>query len=181
MMRSRSAGESARTDDSSGAASFMIEDNTAIAVSPVNGRTPAAISYMTTPSENTSDRASIVRAIALLRRHVGRCCNHLMRRGDLGRGLQPCRRRPAGIVLQLGDAEVEHFDLTAWTDHDVGRLRIPMDDPVRVRGADRVRERNRPCEEVAPGHTSRADGLGQCPPLDQLHVRKWRPPASSTE
>jgi len=37
----------------------MIDESTAIAVSPAKGRTPVAISYSTTPKEKTSARPSI--------------------------------------------------------------------------------------------------------------------------
>src|SRR5438309_9180570 len=57
-MRSSSFGRFGLLSESGDGVSFMIDEITDTAVSPLNGRVPVTISYITTPRENTSDRAS---------------------------------------------------------------------------------------------------------------------------
>ena len=40
----------------------------------------------------------------------------------------------------LGQAEIQHLHLTAVGDKDVGRLNIPVDDALCVRGVQRIRD-----------------------------------------
>ncbi len=64
MARSSSTGTKRLTSDGGGGVSRTMADITATTESPTNGRTPAAISYNTTPSEKMSDRTSTGRPCA---------------------------------------------------------------------------------------------------------------------
>jgi hypothetical protein len=72
----------------------------------------------------------------LLGTHVGRCADHgerLGERGDLG-----CRIAARARIERLGQTEVEHFHHTIGANHDIGRLEIAVNDPLFVRGFERL-------------------------------------------
>ena len=60
---------------------------------------------------------------------------------------------PASGVDRLGQAEVEHLHRAVGADLDVGRLQVPMDDALLVRGLERLgnlpRDRQRLVTESA--------------------------------
>ena len=72
--------------------------------------------------------------------------------------LEPSCRRPAsGVVFaealaglrQLRQAEVEHLDDAVRRHHDVAGLEVAVDDAARVRGGERVGERDRDAQRLA--------------------------------
>jgi hypothetical protein len=105
----------------------------------------------------------------------------LLRRHVLGRAahqaLHGQHRR--SIVLFLGqrclrDAEVAHLDevffAAALDEHDVARLEIAVDDPLRVRLVQRVQDlRHDPCHAPQRQRKIVADHLREVAPREQLH------------
>ena len=99
------------------------------------------------PRPNTSARAStsVDSPDRLLRRHVRRRAEHapglrravrVASRADLGRRRSASgsvrRPGPPPVRQDLGQAPVHDLDLAEGPDHDVGRLQVPVDDPVGV-------------------------------------------------
>ena len=56
------------------------------------------------------------------------------------------------VANQFGQTEVEHLHGTVRADHHVGRFEIAMDDAARVRGRQRIGDRNRDPEHLAETH-----------------------------
>jgi hypothetical protein len=80
-------------------------------------------------------------ALHLLRRHVGNRPHHdALPRPHLGRQLR------AGPLSgkrsrHLGEAEVQHLHPVVFAQHDVAGLEVAVNDALRVRGGERLRER----------------------------------------
>ena len=89
----------------------MMDVRMDIAVSPLNGRSPVAISYSITPSENTSLRCIDVLAFRLLRRHVGDRAQDPSLAGECARGADGLLSE-LRLVAQLGEPEIEHLHPT---------------------------------------------------------------------
>ena len=86
----------------------------------------------------------------LLRRHVRERAHHAPGAALATTSASRRRGRPRGRrAAQLRQAEVEHLDGAVLPDHDVGGLEVAMDDPVRVRGRQRVGHRD-PDAERSP-------------------------------
>jgi len=81
----------------------------------------------------------------LLRRHVSRGPGDAARRtqGHVRRNRDGPVLRHHLAVHQLREAEVEHLDGAIGADHDVGGLKIAMDDAARVCSGQCVGDRNR--------------------------------------
>ena len=80
---------------------------------------------------------------------------------------------PADIALEgLGETEIEHLDGAVWTDLDVGRLEIAMDDALLVRSFERVSYL--PCnrERLVQRNWALGDPIGQRGAIDELHRQR---------
>ncbi len=100
---------------------------------------PVSISYKTQPNAQISVRLSTVcpRACsglmyAAVPRMTPSCVPLTVTAGDCARSCDSVARDC------LGQAEVEHLDDAVGRDLDVGRLQVPVDDPSRVRGLQRI-------------------------------------------
>ena len=105
---------------------------------------------------------------ALLRRHV-------LRRADdeIGRGQV---RVLTALLLNLGDAEIQHLDPVAAADineHDVIALQITMDDVLRVRGFERAADLTHDLHDARQGQRAFAsDYLLERAAIQKLHHEK---------
>ena len=144
--------------------SLMIDESTDIAVSPLNGAVPVAISWRTTPSEKMSDRSSTTRPSA---------CSGDMYATVPTTGHAPLRlpswSRRSVPGLELRDAEVQHLDSTLVRHHDVGRLDVTMHDTLLVRSADGVGQLDGPVEEAGPREPVPRDVAHERLSVDHLH------------
>jgi hypothetical protein len=105
-------------------------------------------------------------------------------RGHVGDGADdaslPCERprHTSGrvklhrIVLQFRQAEVEHFQPAVLRDHHVRRLQIPMRDPLRVRGHQRVGEGDPVFQQRLERQAARRNQVGERRSVDELHREK---------
>jgi len=59
-------------------------------------------------------------------------------------------------LQQLGQPEVQHFYLTLWGDHDIGRLQIPVHDAGGVRGGQGGRDLDRPAQRFVQAEAALA-------------------------
>src|SRR6266849_4805237 len=75
----------------------------------------------------------------------------------------------AGSALDLGETEVEDLGLAARVDEDVRRLDVTVNDSLRVRRLERVRELNADIEQVRDVEGAAADPLRERLPFQQLH------------
>jgi hypothetical protein len=81
-------------------------------------------------------------------------------------------------VQRLGQAEVQHLDLSLGRDLDVRRLEVPVEDTVLVGVVQRVGELPRDEQRLVHGDGAAVDAVGQRGALDQLHHQRangWRP------
>ena len=72
-------------------------------------------------------------------------------------------------VGQLRQAEVEHLDVIAVGDEQVGRLDVAVDDAAAVRGVERLGDLDREVEHPRGRQRSFFDQLLDGPPFEQLH------------
>ena len=84
--------------------------------------------------------------------------------------------RVVGIVrvVQLGEAEVEHFDATVCGERDVGRLEIAMDDPLVVRRHQCVGNLSGDRQRFIDRNGAFGNALSQRLPFDELHHEELR-------
>jgi hypothetical protein len=75
----------------------------------------------------------------------------------------------APATIDLGQTEVEHLDPPAAAHHDVGRLRVPVDDALLVRRPERVGERGGDLDEPHDRQRPLGDDEVERPALDELH------------
>ena len=107
----------------------------------------------------------------LLRRHVR---NGADRRAGF-REVLAHRGRPfrltccAGSALDLRQTEVEDLGLAAGVDEDVRRLDVTVNDSLRVRRLERVRELNADIEQASDVERAAADPLRERDPFQQFH------------
>ena len=71
--------------------------------------------------------------------------------------------------FDLREAEIEDLHLSAVVDHDVGGLQVPVRDPLRVGGLERVGDLDPVVEEQAHVERLPAHPLGEGGALDELH------------
>jgi hypothetical protein len=79
------------------------------------------------------------------------------------RGARPLR------IERLGQTEVENLDRAVGADLDVGGLQIPVDDPVLVRGLERLGDLPRRRQRLVHRQGTLAETVGERGPFDQLH------------
>ena len=95
--------------------------------------------------------------------------------GQLFRGcVRQRHRRVAGRFVgvvgeQLGDAEVEQFDVTIVADDDVTRLQVAMNDQILVRVCDRIASLQKQVEPFVQAGTALPAPFGDRHALDQFH------------
>ena len=70
---------------------------------------------------------------------------------------------------QLGEAEIEHLDRAVGADDHVGRLEVAVDDAARVRGGERVRDRNRNPQRLVEAHPLARNERIEALAADVLH------------
>ena len=70
---------------------------------------------------------------------------------------------------QLGETEVQDFDLTVVGHHHVCRLQIPVGDAFGVRGGNRFGQRHRHPEQLCRRHAAGRDHLGEGATTHELH------------
>ena len=114
-------------------------------VSPSNSRRPVSISKSTTPNAQMSARLSTGLAARLLRRHVGRRPEDHPRLGaaravSVGEFARPaaCSPEPVAGSIALASPKSSTFTVPSGAHLDVRRLEIAMDDPLLVRGLERL-------------------------------------------
>ena len=121
-------------------------------------RRPVSISYSTQPNAQMSVRLSTGLPARLLGAHVGGGPEDgaLARAADgHRRRLRQIRCRPS-LGRRLREPEVEHLDDALGRDLDVGRLQIPVDDPLLVRRVERVRDLPRDRQRLVQRRWARA-------------------------
>src|SRR5437660_12654988 len=83
------------------------------------------------------------------------------------------------LRCKFRQAKVQNLRLAALSDEDIGRLDVPMDDSLRVRRVQRVRDLNRPVKQRIRLQGLTLDTLLQRLAFQQLH-RDGRLPSPST-
>src|SRR6266404_9961752 len=129
---------------------------------------------MTPPNENRSERGSRSSPACLLRRHVCDGANGATRAREVNRarpGLG-CVRGEVRVARQLGEAKVEHLQLTPLREINVGWLDIAVNDALRMGGIQRIRELNADVEELIDGHWAGLQTDLEALALQQLHCDK---------
>lgn len=71
--------------------------------------------------------------------------------------------------MNLGEAEVGEDDPAVVADHDVVRLDVPVQHAHRVRGDQRLRDRQRDLRRLLGRQYALVHQVGQIPAFDQLH------------
>ncbi len=111
-------------------------------------------------------------AAGLLGRHVGRRAeedSRLRRVGREGGGVLDLRGRGARRVHRLGEAEVEDLDLSVGRELHVGGLEVAVDDPLLVRGLERLGDLPRDGEGLVERERAALQPFGEVFALDELH------------
>ena len=72
-------------------------------------------------------------------------------------------------VERLGEAEVEHLDGAVFAHFDIGRFQIAVDDPVLVRGFERIGDLLRYRQRFGQRDRATRDAIGERRSFDQLH------------
>ena len=151
--------------------------------SPGNARCPVSISNSTAPNAQMSARLSTALPARLLGRHVGGGAeNHPRprhrRRRDRRRP-RVARRHRAGRLHRLGEPEVQHLHRAVGADFDVRGFQIAMNDPLLVRGFERVRDLLRDRQGFVDRDRAARDPLREVLALDELHHERAHTPDSS--
>ena len=109
-------------------------------------------------------------AKGLLRRHVGDRADGRTGTGQVG-GLSLLLGifAGAGVCGELGEAEVEDLGMTLTGDEDVGRLDVPMDDPLRVGLGEGIGYLDAPLDDPVVGDRLPRDLVFERLPFEQLH------------
>ena len=142
------------------------------AVSPWNGRLPRAISYNTTPSENTSVSAPVGRPSACSGDMYASVPSAVPTPREIARGARRGfrrERRPAVRLLQLREPEVEHLGLAVLGHEDVGRRDVPVDDALGMGGDERIGHLGADPEHVRHRELPALHQLPERAALEQLH------------
>ena len=90
------------------------------------------------------------------------CAVSVGRVGDVG-------ARGAGRIHRFRQAEVEHLHRAVAAHLDVRGLQIAVDDPLLVRGFERLGDLLRDGQRVVERHGSARDALRQIVAFDELH------------
>ncbi len=128
----------------------------------MKGSDPVAISYSTTPKEKRSVRDGADRCAG-----TGQQLLAFDRRGAAR-----LARCGAPVSDELGEAEVQDLRLPAIGHEDVGRLDVAMDDVLRVRGIERVRNLDPQLDELLGSERPPGDAMLQRLPFEELHHDK---------
>ena len=119
--------------------------------------------------------------LRLLRRHVRRRAEDHAdaghHRGDVivGELRQVARRRARRIRCErFGQAEVQHLHLPVVREGDVRRLEVAVDDPLLVRGLQRIRDLARDRHRLPERQRSRLQSIGEGVALDEFEDEALR-------
>ena len=74
----------------------------------------------------------------------------------------------------LGQSEVQHLDDPVRPHHDVGRLQIAMDDPLSVRGLERLDDLPGNRQRLIERQRALRDAVREGDALDELHHERGR-------
>src|SRR5262249_37605628 len=146
-----SAGSICTSPLSGGGGSLRWWFKSSIRVVPLKGGRPATDSYMTNPNAYRSVRWSTLSPLA--------CSGDMYIGVPMGTAGFVLGHPAAGVAEQLGDAEVEHLDeepVARLAQEHVVRLEIAVNDPLLVRGLDRVGELQPHPDRLVPRERARA-------------------------
>ena len=120
--------------------SLRIDEITDMFVSPLNGFSPVAISYSTTPSEKMSERVIDRLALGLLGRHVGDRADDASLAGEVaGRHAVTSSASPSSCASRsLARPKSSTFTRPSGVTMTLAGFRSRWVMPALVRGADRV-------------------------------------------
>ena len=153
---------------------FITSANVSDTSSPLKARRPVSISYSTAPNAQMSARLStgfpracsgdIYAAVPMI---TPICVPAAVNVGDWFGS-------PPGTVECLGQAKVQHLHGPVRPQLDVGRLQIPVDDALFVRGFQRLRDLLGDRQRLVHRNRSLGDAVSQRRPLDQLQDQRLR-------
>ena len=173
-MRLSSAGSAGFAWLSGGGSRFRMASKTTAEVSPWNGQHPGGHLVEDRPQREEVGAGVRDLPARLLGRHVGHRAHRRARGGELvglhrGRAPRSAPRRPTARALDLGEAEVQDLRLAPRVHEDVGGLEVPVDDPLRVRRLERVRDLDPHLQQRPELERPSPDPLAQRLALEQLH------------
>ena len=140
---------------------------TSLVVRPANGGRAATISYSTTPSDQTSVRASTVSRVPAQATYRVPC-----RAPFLLRWQSAWQRRVRIVAHQLGQAEVQHLHQAVGPEDDVLRLHVAMHHVGRVRRAQCRRDLDADVEHLPQWHPAACQARRRvCPSMCSMTMK----------